>query len=473
MIKFLEDCRDIYLKHKLAISLFISTFFFAISAIWYPFTAIAAIFLTVVFMYSSFQEILCYLIYFMMFSRNTIFYVMIAIAAFVCIIFKFINDVIHKKVKTPLIPFIVTTVICVVFSLIHYSYKFDGVCQGLLIVGLFYLTYILFCYKKELDLNLFFNMLFLGILSSSVVSFILYIIPGTEFLFYNSGKFVLSSIKELLFLRDYKYTRLMLLSYHPNHLNCYCLFIMTYVIHEFINNRIKTKEEAVAYSFEFTVCLFVGFLTKSKAFLIAVSLVILYLVIYLILKYKKKSLRVVLPILGICALLSLCFYKTLWSIFERFFYYSGDTLLSMITSGRSDIWGDYVDYILESPLRILFGSGICASDVVSIGPHNLFIALMFRFGIVGIIAIVGLVGTYCMYCEELNFSWGRFLSMFIFIVYSLQEASIDERFIFLIFSIILLFKEYNDGHVMERTNNQKIPYSDIMKLKVSKQRQKS
>jgi hypothetical protein len=220
---------------------------------------------------------------------------MIAITGFISIIFKFVRDIKTKNVETPRLPLIVTTVICVVFSVINYGYRFEGVCQGILIVGLLYLTYILFCYRKKIKIDILFNVLFPGIMASAIVSGLLYIIPNTQFLFFNTDKFILLPAKDLIFLQDKGYSRLMLLSYHPNHLNCYCLFIITHALHQFINNNLHTKHERFFYIIVFLGAFIVGMLTKSKAFLLSTIIVIIYSVILLVIKYKKKVLKYVIP----------------------------------------------------------------------------------------------------------------------------------------------------------------------------------
>ena len=136
MLPLLKKMQDMYLKHKIVFSLAISTVLFMLSTLWYPITALNVAFLTVTFMVSPVNEILYYLIYYIMFSRSTIFFVLIAVTAFLCIMVKFVNSIIKKEIVLAKMPLIITTIIAVLFSLINYSIKFEGVCQGALIIGI-------------------------------------------------------------------------------------------------------------------------------------------------------------------------------------------------------------------------------------------------------------------------------------------------------------------------------------------------
>ena len=119
MLIYFKSLKDIYTKYKIVFNLIISSIFFMISTLWTSFTAFNVAFLSVIFFYSPIDEILYYLIFFMMFSRSTIFFVLIAITAFLSIMAKFINAIASKKIVIAKIPLIVTTIICFVFGFIN------------------------------------------------------------------------------------------------------------------------------------------------------------------------------------------------------------------------------------------------------------------------------------------------------------------------------------------------------------------
>lgn len=473
MKSIVDDFISLYKKHHIAFSLFISTMLFYISCFWWPLMILPIAFLTVTFVYSSVSEIFSYLLYFMFFSRSSIFYGGLAVCAFVVILVKYFKDLKTGKVKTYKAPLIATTIICVVFSLIIYRFYYEGFFQGLLIIGLFYLTYLMFCYRKQFNLDECFKIMFWGVIASTIVSFALYFISDAKILTYSDGGFYFETVHNLVFIREYEYLRPMLLTYHPNHLASYCMYIATYSIYAIMNNKFKgKKKELFKYFGMFFIVVCIGFLTISKAFILIVGIIVLYAIIYYLVKMKKKALKYILPVLGILLVLSLFFSGFLMDTFRRFFLYTDKTILGMLTSGRTEIWFKFMGEIFSSPWKVLFGLGICATDVVAIGPHNLYIALLYRFGLVGCSCIAVLGYTYIIASnEKIKFSFKKFLPLFIFLVHSIQECNIDERFLFLIFSIMLLFTQKSVNTNLSKEKDEKAeekittPASDAEMLK--------
>ena len=477
MVSFLKNLKDMYSKYRVVVCLALSTIFFIFSTFWSSVTAFNVAFLTIIFMSSPVNEIIYYLVYFMMFSRSTVFFVLIAVTALLCIIVKFVSSVVKREMTLSKLPLIVTTSIVIVFSLINYSLKFEGVCQGLLVIGLLYLGYMLFCYRDKIDVKTLLTVLFIGILSSAIVSLILYNIPKAEILYYDTDDFYLKSVKNLIFIRESNFSRLMLLSYHPNHLNSYCLFIMSYIVHQLINEKIANKKDLIVYFIAFSICFAVGLMTVSKAFLLCTVLIIGYGCLFLMIKHRKQSWKYIIPIVLIVLIIGLCFLKTILITLGRFF--SGefnDTIASTITTGRTDIWKQYFKEIFSSPWKILFGHGIFATDIVAIGAHNTYVSVLYRFGFLGVIALGGLLLTYYFECKNLHFSLFKFLPMVFLFVYALQEVIIDERFLFLVLAIMLLFEKNNDS-INNNTDAEddkqlkNITYNNKVKMKVSKKKQ--
>ena len=68
-----------------------------------------------------------------------------------------------------------------------------------------------------------------------------------------------------------------------------------------------------------------------------------------------------------------------------------------ISTGRFDIWKQYLDYIWNSPTTLLFGDGLGSPYYLSQGPHNAYIELIFFLGIIGgaimVSTIVCIIGT--------------------------------------------------------------------------------
>ena len=213
----------------------------------------------------------------------------------------------------------------------------------------------------------------------------------------------------------------------------------------------------------FIVCLIVGVLTISKAFIICTVLSVGYSLLFLLIKLKKQSWKYILPIILITIIICLCFYDKILTIFGRFLSGENNSIASSITTGRTDIWKQYFEQIFSTPLKMLFGHGIFAIEVVPIGAHNMYIAVLYRFGIVGTLSLVGLLATYYLECKDIHISLYRCLPICMYLFYSLQEVSIDERFVFLVMSIMLLFKKNDDNILNKEDDDVKVSTDSILK----------
>lgn len=453
----LNDIKLLYKKYQLVFTLAVSTLLFFISTFWNPAIYIASVFILISYIFSSIEDIFAYSFYFMLFSGVIVFYVVLAVGTFLVVFIKYIVDVCRKKVPCYKYPLIATTIIVAIFSIIHYNVNDYGAFQGLLIVALFYIVYVMFCYRKQINIKKLFNTLLVGILVSAVLSLALYFIPSAKVFVFDDWDYNFISVHDKVFLIFKKYKRLQMFSYHPNHLASFCMFLVAYGIYNCITDKsylnFKTnKKESYVNSLMIIVGSVAGFLTISKAFFIIFVIEVIYVFLYLIIHYKKQSVKLVLIALGILAVCCFVFRHQIIYIIERLFPNNSSTSINDITTGRVDIWKKFLQETLSSPLKLIFGEGLFTTDVVDIGPHSIYIAVIFRFGIVGILMLAGLVYTYIISCDcKLKIDLKKILPLLVFLVYSIQEANIDERFFFLIISIMLLFNNKNN-FISEKLN---------------------
>ena len=327
----LKDIKSLYLNYQIPLTLGISTMFFVLACFWTPFMVFAWVVLGATFIFSNIHNILCYVIYFMMFSRNTIFFVGVGIIAFIAILTKYIIDLVKKRVKTYIIPLIFTTIFCIFFIPITFAHldmfhmyhtEFQGIVQGLLFIGILYVIYLLFCYKEQIKLSECFNFLFYGIIASGVVCLILFFTESAKIAFYDVNGFIYKPVKDLIFLVDEGTNRLMLLSYHANHLASYCMYIMTYAAYYLMNNKFSDDKKSYYYNaVMLVISTIIGILTMSKAFLITTALIFLYLAVFFVIKFKKKSLYVIIPASIIFIVGVIVFWGVFEKIINRFFVY--------------------------------------------------------------------------------------------------------------------------------------------------------
>lgn len=437
----LEKVINFAKSKKLIITLLFSSLLIFASTFWYPFIYAAALVLIVGICFFDFNDIFCTLIYSSMFGCFLIPFISSTVVAFVTIVVKYIIDVKKKRAEFLKMPFIITTIICMLYSLIHYEVNDLGAYQGLMIIAFLYFVYFVVVYRKKLNLRRYFDYLFLGLVVSVIISALVYIIPGTQTLVFDGTYgYVMTAMKDKVAYVDGEYVRIVLLSFHVNHLAAFCLFAMAFSSIFVLTKKGKTKQQIIYYILMYVANLAIGLLTLSKAFIIVFAFEVFVTLIYYIIKHKKQAFKIIGIVLAIIGLFCLVFRHRFVDVFERFFVYNYDTLLGMLTTGRSGIWQQYANAILESPLKLLFGFGLFSQEQLLIGPHNFYIFLLYRFGIIGILLIAYLIYCYCKSVNnKLNFSVRKSLVFLTFLIIGLQESCIDERFYFFVIGIAFMF----------------------------------
>ncbi len=132
-----------------------------------------------------------------------------------------------------------------------------------------------------------------------------------------------------------------------------------------------------------------GFTTYSKMFMLFVGL---FAIIFVLLQMKspKKMALLMLPIAAVAVGL----YK--WMQYSGYLDVMKNRLSGEdISTGRFDIWKNYLTYILSSPSTLFLGDGIKAPDYNGVAPHNTYIELIYYLGILGtIIFLVTLISVF-------------------------------------------------------------------------------
>lgn len=428
-------------KNKLILTLLLATVFIFLSTIYYPLIYIATVVLIIGAVFLDFNDIFTMFIYMSVFGSFLVPFIATIIVGFIVIVIKYIIDVKNKRAEFIRTPFIITTILSVLYSIIHYEINDLGIYQGFMIIAFLYFIYFMIVYRKSLNIKKYFDYLYLGLIISIAISGLAYLIPNTQTLSFDANLgYIMQSMKSKVVFDDGEYVRITLLSFHVNHLAAFCLFAMAYSSILVLTKKQNTKKDYIYYIAMYAINLIVGLLTLSKAFIVVFAFEICITLLYYLLTHRKKAIKIIVITLAVCGLLTILFRNKFVDIFERFFVYNYDTLLGMLTTGRSGIWQQYANAILESPLKLLFGFGLFSQEQLLIGPHNFYIFLLYRFGIVGILIIAYLIYSYFKAIKtKLNFSIKYSLIMLTFLVIGLQEACIDERFFFFVIGVALLF----------------------------------
>ena len=122
-------------------------------------------------------------------------------------------------------------------------------------------------------------------------------------------------------------------------------------------------------------------LTLSKS---AFLMLLLPLILMLYSKAKKRKYFVLLSICVVCIIFLLQLLDGRIEIFNGVLYrFNQVTNVDSLTTGRSYIWKDYLNFFLNNPSSFLLGRGLGAEVLNSHAAHNTYIDLLYYLGIIG------------------------------------------------------------------------------------------
>lgn len=480
---FINNIKKYYKEHYIFITLLVSTIFLGLSCYWFPFIFIAILVFFPYVFFSKIEEDFYVLIYSLLFATCTVFFFSMVAIVGISILIKLIIDGVKGNIKFYKRTFFITLGICIFFSLINYGYTFKGFFQGSIYFLMPFIIFIIFTYRKKINVQECFKFLFIGIISSLILSMIINLIPGGLILNYFQGNFGFKKVSDIIFMHDGPYCRLILLSFSHNQLGDYCIYYLSFVVYMLVNTKYEdNKMQYIYLIISFVIVLTIGMFTLSKAFFILAILIFIYGFAMSLLKIRDKNYWILLGTIIVAIAVFLCIGIFCLNIFDRFLKPNelSDKIFSNIVTGRNEIWSKYLEEIISTPIKIAFGSGIFAKDVVDIGPHNMYLGIFYRFGLLGICAFGALAISYA-FDSGIPFKTSfkkiikRSLPLVIFAIQSFAEANVDERFLFLIFAIMLLFGDYpifKDGKNIYDVDIFKYKKKDNKKLEINSESKK-
>lgn len=393
------------------------------SGICEPLSYAAYVLVCVYILLLSPEETILYFIFNEFFSGYQAFFMTGIVACLVNLTIRYIIGIVKKNRKLYLEPLILTLVILVFFSFIHYKIDDNGILQGAIIIAVLIGCYLTFSFRDKIDAYKSTLAGLCGLVVSLVLSAATLIFKNYTFpIAANWGG---------------KLVRFQGLTFNPNYLSILCICILTFCIYNLINRNGKRWINAAGI----VLCTISGLLTMSKAFLVILCLVTIYVLIVLVRKFKKKSLFAILPMLAVIVLLLFCFKDFFKTLLERFIAGSEkDTLLSKITTGRTRIWSEYVAAITSSISEMLFGVGLFTMDLPINSPHNTYLFYLYRLGFIGIILLILLAMSYYKCSDKkIKINFYNLLPLTMFLILGLEEMVINERFfIFFVIGLIML-----------------------------------
>ena len=156
--------------------------------------------------------------------------------------------------------------------------------------------------------------------------------------------------------------------------------------------RNQRKNRLVISAFLLVLMVFCGFLSVSKSFLLI--LVCAALVWFLTFMFKRGKLSVKITMIftvmiGVVFLLSATvFTDSIDMILSRL---SQANNLSDFTTGRVELWGQYIHALNEDPMLLLFGKGYSDVQVNDRGSHNTILQVVYQLGVVGGVFLIAWV----------------------------------------------------------------------------------
>lgn len=440
-MEVLNKIKQFYLSYKTIITFVGAMVLLFASSLWAPLSYVLMAFILCSYAFANVEESLVYTMFFMFFSGVLGIFVSSLVGVMLVMTIRYIVDAIRHKVEFFKIPFIITMSLVVVGFVVGIFYDKVEVGQGFITPVLLIMTYIFFAYRKQISARKVADGLLVGMLASVVMAGLMYLISACEITLFEWGKVITKSVRKTLFMSDGTYTRLKLMTFHINHLSCFCAFAVAYLCYWFINKKDASLKEQIFYYTSFAFAVIIGALTLSKSFIVVCAVIAVYMLVYIIKTYKLKSLYFICPVILIGAIGCVILWDKILHVFSRFVAYGG-SFFDMLTTGRVSIWKKFMQDMFASPLKIIFGAGFLLPDVVAIGTHSLYVYVLYRFGFVGVAALVVLAVYYAKSAGlKFKIDWKRLLPLLIILFFAVQEACVDERFLFVLVGLALLFEK--------------------------------
>jgi len=325
---------------------------------------------------------------------------------------------------------IFTTLISIIRakSILSFFNKLLPTIHEISILFYFPLAYCVFLMKDDFSIDEIMKYLLYGVIVSTSLAFFSLLLKGYKYKPFDNSR-----------LRGF-----------TNNSTHYCIKLLFLLM--FYTSRLLEKKFLFSkYIFIYGLITTLTLLTLSKRGFIVLIIVSLLLCVNYLINNKKKLYFLLMIVLAIiifsCKTLSLLLNRFKESITQ-------ENLINKIFSGRIDIWKSYIKFMTKDIWLFLFGRGIFATNIYvpefqrRVSPHSLFLAVFYKFGIVGFALIITL--TICLVKKNLN---KNYISMFP-LFYILLECLVDNMYTSYNFSLIILAFLINLNSSKNKTDNQ-------------------
>ena len=179
---------------------------------------------------------------------------------------------------------------------------------------------------------------------------------------------------------------------HENLLAIMCALLCAFFVNLFVEKKIRPIEFCV-----YILSLFIiGCFTKSKSFLIATTILLLYYFVRTVIRDWKSALIQFLVFAVVFVAICSIIPDKVYEYISRFWIYDNSSdYMYTITTGRTDIWYYYFAVWTATPLTTIFGCGGSFIFDEYMSTHNAFLDLLLKNGIVG--AVLAIAFAICCY----------------------------------------------------------------------------
>lgn len=141
--------------------------------------------------------------------------------------------------------------------------------------------------------------------------------------------------------------------------------------------------------------LYCGFLSVSKSFMLVSVFLLLFWGVEFVFKrgmLSAKFMIFLVALMGVFFLLSSTVFVGAFDM--MLFRFGSGKSLSDLTTGRTDLWMQYLNALREDPVLLFFGRGFTKVLVNNRGSHNTILQAVYQFGIIGCVCLVSWIICY-------------------------------------------------------------------------------
>ena len=377
MKNFVRFLREDYYKHKMVFNLIILSSLILCSMITQYMSIFVLIAVLIMLLTSSKTDAFAYLGFLSSFSNIVrlfdVEFIFISALSFYAL-YLLIYMIVKKEFKFnwSLISLVIVLIIYMLLPVGEYNYLKIGF-VGIIILSIA-LPSMLWQKRNEINFKKVLYVTFLGLVISVVFSsFVEYIPNANQFIerFYANGEY-----------------RFQALYNNPNFLSGNCIFFISIFIFFIYKSPRVVLLDYCCLGFLYII----GFSTLSKGFAVSAILTLLVLAVILFLKMRESQKLKKYLWYYIIAMILLCAVGV--SVLVSRIPLSEIFNLSVLTTGRSEIWKVAFTELISSPLNFLFGLGLGTQiyhDGIYYAAHSSFIDVIYKLGFLGSLLILSII----------------------------------------------------------------------------------